>query len=169
VRDLLAASGVRYLIVGGLAVVHHGYVRTTEDIDLLVEKDVWARLTPLLASKGFERIGTTDRVRHLASGVRVDLLVEGTTIPRPRAVPFPAPEPARASAGDATVADLPLLVELKLRAQRHQDLADVVALVKHLDDGAYLALEASVPRELRSSLARLREDALEELRFEDDT
>jgi hypothetical protein len=166
VRDLLAAAGVRYLVVGGLAVVHHGYVRTTEDIELLVEKDVWARLTPLLASKGSERIGTSDRVRHLASGVRVDLLIEGTTIPRPHAAPFPAPDPARASSADATVADLPLLVELKLRAQRHQDLADVVALVKHLDDAAYLSLEAGVARELRSSLARLREDALEELRYE---
>jgi hypothetical protein len=168
VRDLLDAAHVRYLLVGGLAVVHHGYVRTTEDIDVLVEKDAFARIAPLLAARGFERLGMTERVRHVATGVRVDLLVEGRIIPRPDAVPFPPPDPSRASSNDPTVAGLPLLVELKLRAHRHQDLADVVALLKHLDEGAYLQLEVSTPRELRSMLARLRDDALDELRYSRD-
>jgi len=29
---------VRYLVVGGMAVIHHGYLRATEDIDLLLER-----------------------------------------------------------------------------------------------------------------------------------
>ena len=33
----LNAAGVRYLVVGGLAVVAHGYVRFTADIDLLLD------------------------------------------------------------------------------------------------------------------------------------
>jgi hypothetical protein len=40
VRTILRAlndANVRYLIVGGLAVVAHGYVRFTQDIDLVVE------------------------------------------------------------------------------------------------------------------------------------
>lgn len=33
----LDRAGVRYVVVGGLAVVAHGYVRETKDIDLIVE------------------------------------------------------------------------------------------------------------------------------------
>ena len=34
---LLNASGARYLIAGGHACILHGIVRTTEDVDLLIE------------------------------------------------------------------------------------------------------------------------------------
>ena len=33
----LGQEGVRYLLIGGFAVVLHGFVRTTKDIDLLVD------------------------------------------------------------------------------------------------------------------------------------
>lgn len=33
---LLAEGGVRFVVVGGVAVTMHGYVRLTEDVDLLV-------------------------------------------------------------------------------------------------------------------------------------
>ena len=32
-------AGVRYLVVGGLAVIAHGYIRTTVDIDLVLDPD----------------------------------------------------------------------------------------------------------------------------------
>ncbi len=35
--ELLNANEVRYLIVGGYAVVYHGYIRTTKDIDIWLE------------------------------------------------------------------------------------------------------------------------------------
>jgi hypothetical protein len=35
--DALNAAGVRYLIAGGLAVVAHGYVRFTADVDLILD------------------------------------------------------------------------------------------------------------------------------------
>lgn len=50
----LQESGARYLLVGGLAVVAHGYVRTTEDVDLVLD------LQSPLASKAIaalERLG----------------------------------------------------------------------------------------------------------------
>ncbi len=40
IRTILRAlndADVRYLIVGGLAVVAHGYVRFTQDIDLVIQ------------------------------------------------------------------------------------------------------------------------------------
>jgi len=33
----LSDAGVRYLVVGGVAVVLHGHLRTTGDLDLVVE------------------------------------------------------------------------------------------------------------------------------------
>lgn len=35
-RRLLAAAGMTFRLVGGVAVVHHGYVRTTRDVDVLL-------------------------------------------------------------------------------------------------------------------------------------
>ena len=37
---LLAEAGVRFVVVGGVAVTLHGYVRLTEDVDLLVDDEV---------------------------------------------------------------------------------------------------------------------------------
>jgi predicted nucleotidyltransferase len=51
VRTILRAlndANVRYLIVGGLAVVAHGYVRFTQDIDLVVQ-------LPFVFEEEFER------------------------------------------------------------------------------------------------------------------
>src|SRR4051794_2618202 len=33
----LNESGARYLVIGGMAIIHHGFSRATEDIDLLVD------------------------------------------------------------------------------------------------------------------------------------
>lgn len=37
--EALATANARYLVVGGLAVVAHGYVRYTVDVDLVVALD----------------------------------------------------------------------------------------------------------------------------------
>ncbi len=51
VCGLLNAEGVRYLIIGGHACILHGLVRTTEDVDLLIEptEDNAARVIRALA------------------------------------------------------------------------------------------------------------------------
>jgi hypothetical protein len=35
----LNAAGIRYLVVGGLAVLAHGYLRVTRDLDLVISLD----------------------------------------------------------------------------------------------------------------------------------
>ncbi|MCE9626452.1 MAG: hypothetical protein K8R56_00865 [Candidatus Eisenbacteria bacterium] len=51
----LNAAGVRYLIVGGLAVVAHGHVRFTADVDLVLDPDpaAIARALEALARLGY--------------------------------------------------------------------------------------------------------------------
>ncbi|MBI2893259.1 MAG: hypothetical protein HYY06_06875 [Deltaproteobacteria bacterium] len=161
-RRLLEDAGVHFKLAGGVAVIHHGYVRATDDLDVLVEADALGRIRPLLGSYGFSA-ESDSRLRHLATGVGVDLLVAGRPLPRAGAGSYPSPVEVGASPGDSAIVDLPSLVTLKLRAARHQDLADVVALLKPLEDVAYTVLESQVPAELRPRLAELRRDALEEL------
>ena len=40
VCSLLNAQGARYLVAGGHACILHGHVRTTEDVDILVEDSI---------------------------------------------------------------------------------------------------------------------------------
>jgi hypothetical protein len=161
-RELLASAGVPFKVVGGLAVIHHGYARTTEDIDLLIEAGSQERLDARLAPCGFAR-ETPDRLRHRATGVAVHLLIAGEPMPRPGGPPYPSPDSLRSSPEDAAVVSLDALVRLKLLAGRHQDRADVVALLRSLDERVYRDLEAALePVELRQRLLELRRDALEE-------
>ncbi|MCA9518582.1 MAG: hypothetical protein KC635_26785 [Myxococcales bacterium] len=163
-RALLAAVGADYRVVGGVAVVHHGYERLTVDVDVLLGPEDAARLDVGLAAHGFRREGAR-RLRHEATGVLVDLLVTGDVLPGRSGRPVPAVADVPAVAEGSDVAALPALMGLKLDAGRRQDVADVVALLKTLDDGAYLALEADAPRAHRAALAALRDEALEELRW----
>lgn len=39
ILGVLNRAGVRYLVVGGVAVVLHGYLRTTADLDLIIQLD----------------------------------------------------------------------------------------------------------------------------------
>lgn len=98
----------------------------------------------------------------------IDLLVSGDPIPRAAGDVYPAASVVEASPRDPNIAALPALLELKLRAHRHQDVADVVGLLKLLDDAGYLDVESKVAAPLRSELAKLRDDALEELGAERD-
>lgn len=165
IADLLAlldASGRPFRIVGGVAVIHHGYVRATRDIDVLITAA--HGLDALLSRFGFSREGPA-RLRH-RNGTPIDLLIAGQPSPRPGEAPWPEPDQLAASPGSPAVVGLEGLIGLKLAARRAQDRADVVALLKALDDAAYLALEAGQPASRRALLASLRDEALEELAME---
>lgn len=166
VRELLARAELDYVLVGGLAVIHHGYVLATRDIHLLVDRDELARVEPLLASGGIERT-SPKRLRHGATGVDLDLLFAGDPIPPRELARFPSPASVGRSARERDVVDLPGLIALKLQAGRHRDTADVVELLQTLDEGDYLGVEAALSAELRPRLVELRDDALEELRWRD--
>ncbi|HEY4328838.1 MAG TPA: hypothetical protein VGN88_03815 [Phycisphaerae bacterium] len=45
-------SGARYLVVGGIAVIAHGYVRDTKDVDLLIHFETTNLITALRALEG---------------------------------------------------------------------------------------------------------------------
>ena len=149
----LNAAGVRYLIVGGLAVMAHGYQRTTVDLDLVVQLVPQNLLTALeaLVSLGYRpRIPVSaeqfadplQREEWLREkGMRVFQLHSENHRTTPVDIfvyePFDFDieyehavlEPL-ALGIDARIIRLETLLEMKRAANRLKDLADLEALEK---------------------------------------
>ena len=75
VRTILRAlndANVRYLIVGGLAVVAHGYVRFTQDIDLVVqlERENVLRAMNALTAIGYRPLIPVDATQFADEALR---------------------------------------------------------------------------------------------------
>lgn len=164
-RAMLDAAGEPYRLVGGIAVIHHGYVRATRDLDVLVSARGANELDALLPDFGFVRESRT-RLRHVQTNVTVDLLIGGDRNPRPAQPPYPEPASLPASSRDPEMVGLAGLVELKLAAGRMQDQADIVALLKLTSEAEYIALEAAMPARFRPTLLHLWDEAQQELAWE---
>lgn len=136
---LFDSLGIPYVIIGGLAVVRNGAPRTTADVDILIRRESWQRLTAA-AQEPFLLIGT-DAMKDTANGVDVDVIFADDDWGM--AIPLPDPE-AVAEQDDelgARFMGLVSLLELKtavyLQKKRDdgeeiaaKDLADIVALLQ---------------------------------------
>jgi hypothetical protein len=153
IESVLAAlnrAAVRYLVVGGVAVVLHGHLRTTADLDLVVQLERenvlravralgelgYRPRAPVVAEQLAEPAARTSWIRDKGltvfslwsdrfPGLEVDLFVSEPfdfDATYARAVVVPLDEIS------ATVVSLDDLVELKRTSARPLDLADVEAL-----------------------------------------
>ena len=68
VFQLLARAGVQFVIIGGHAVVFHGYVRTTEDADLIFERSGASEAALLEALESIHACWISDE-RDAATGL----------------------------------------------------------------------------------------------------
>jgi len=86
-EDLLALcralnrEGVRYLLIGGFAVILHGFVRTTKDIDLLVDPsdenvEAIKRALTLLPDNAASQIDSADVRRYTVVRVADEIVVD---------------------------------------------------------------------------------------------
>jgi len=151
----LVAEGISYALVGGMALGEHGYVRMTEDVDLLLTSAGVARFREWLVGRGYVAThpGALRSFRDADSGVRIEILVAGE-FPgdgKPKPVAFPDPDAAGTDVAGLRVLTLPKLVELKLASgtsapHRLRDLADVQEIIKIrlLDEAFASELDASV-------------------------
>jgi len=124
IPHLMHEVGIPGLVIGGIAVVLHGHVRTTRDVDIFLPPPL-EPLADLLTAHGF----TFDRkerafVKH---GVPIHLVL-------PEQVGA-SPKKAIIIEGVTTVT-LADLIAMKLRSGsanllRAQDLADVIGLIRH--------------------------------------
>jgi len=150
----LDAEGIPYALVGGMALGAHGYVRMTEDVDVLFTAQGLERFVERCVGRGYVAThpGAGRAFRDAESGVRIEVLVSGE-FPgdgRPKAVCFPEPSEAVEIDG-LRILRLSRVVELKLASgtsapHRLRDLADVQELIKArgLDDAFAAQLDPSV-------------------------
>jgi hypothetical protein len=151
----------RALVIGGVAVIHHGYRRYTHDVDVLYsyhDAGILSRLEAdfkvvLRAENGWHHL------EHRATGVRLELIPEGglTTYGF-----IPAPQTA---GGENGVVSLSGLIWLKLVSGRSKDDADVVEVAK-VRMAEVEACRAELPSELHERFDELIARAKRELAFD---
>jgi hypothetical protein len=134
--------GIPYAVAGGMALVAHGYLRTTVDVDILVNVEGLQRIHEELSGLGYvEPFQGSKNLRDTTSNVRIEFLISGRYPGdgKPKPVSFPDPAQAGVRVGGISYVRLETLLELKLASgmtggvSRLKDLADVVELIKTLN------------------------------------
>lgn len=118
------------IVIGGLAVSHHGYLRTTRDVDVLATRDEGMALIRRLKSElGWKRYA--EGFQNTVLEVGLDICVEGQRAsPRGEEV-FPNPSDLGAERiKPLPVVSLPDLIALKVMSARAKDDADAIELLK---------------------------------------
>jgi hypothetical protein len=163
VASRLDAAGIRYAIVGGMAVNAHHHQRTTKDVDVLLSADGLAAFRNLAVTNDFEPVpGRSRRFIDRTTGVTFDILVAGA-FPgngEPGPISFPDPASVAQEIDDLKVVDLANLVQLKLAAGRFQDFADVVSLIRanQLDEQFQDKLHPSVRTDYIECVEEMRRE-----------
>ena len=144
----LDALGLPYAVVGGMALNLHGYVRATDDVDLVVTKATLASIHEQLEGLGWvPPFAGSKNLRDAETGVKIEFLVTGEYPGdgRPKPVSFPDPAKVSVEIGGVKVISLATLVELKLASGtakgRRKDLGDVQEVIRALKLPAAFALE----------------------------
>jgi hypothetical protein len=140
IAEHLSELHIDYAVAGGMALVAHGYERTTQDVNVLVTPSGLANVQKGLDGLGYLPPFPGSRsLRDTATGVRVEFLVSGQ-FPgdgKPKPVVFPDPAEVGVTIDGINYVNLETLIELKLasgmtNAGRLRDLADVQELIRVL-------------------------------------
>ena len=147
----LTEQGIEHAIIGGMAVVLHGFVRVTGDVDLLTTREGLDKIHERLVGLGYVPMfqGARKALRDTTTGVKVEFITTGEYPGdgKPKPVRFPDPRDVTVERDGFPVIPVPKLIELKLAsgldvAHRLRDLADVQDLIRAL----------KLPRELGDQL-----------------
>ena len=135
----LADHGVQFIVVGGVAVALQGYLRTTEDVDVLVEasRENVTRLLDALSDygEGFARELTADdftddegaiRIVEESEFCQIDIFTRMTGLYYPDLLP----DAGTLDLSGRTIryASKASLIRLKSSSVREKDRLDVIAL-----------------------------------------
>jgi hypothetical protein len=158
----LRELGVPYAVAGGMALVAHGYNRTTVDVDILVTPEGLAEIHQRLEGLGYvPPFAGSKQLRDTNTKVKIEFLTTGG-FPgdgKPKPVAFPDPGDAGVEIDGIRFLKLTTLVELKLasgmtNAGRLKDLADVQELIRVLKLGE--AFEQTLHSYVRGKFHELR-------------
>ena len=155
----LTEQHIDYAVIGGMGLALHGFVRPTEDVDVLMNREGLERFHNNLVGTSYMPLfeGARKHFRDVATGVKVEVLTTGEYPGdgKPKSIAFPDPAETSIQLDEIRVARLETLIELKVASglsaehRRLRDLADVQQLIEVLQLPVDLAqrLEPSVREE----------------------
>jgi hypothetical protein len=134
--ESLARAEVKFIIVGGVAVALNGFVRTTEDVDILIERspENITRLLQALArfGEGHARELTSADFDDAEGAIRIieDFPLDIFTVVRGKryADLIRSVRQTRISDIDVNYLNAKALISMKKKSQREKDQIDVSAL-----------------------------------------
>jgi hypothetical protein len=141
ITSKLAELQVPYAVAGGMALVAHGYDRTTVDVDILVRSADVAKIHQEFEGLGYVTLFTGSKnLRDARTKVKIEFLTTGS-FPgdgKSKPVAFPDPTDVGVDIDGIRYLRLGTLIELKLasgmtNAGRLKDLADVQELIRVLN------------------------------------
>lgn len=135
----LRTHAIDYVVIGGVALLAHGYPRFTEDIDLVMTAEGLEKFHRDLVGLGYAPAfaGARKRLRSTRDGVSIEVMTTGEYPGdgKPKPVSMPDPKDAAIELDGVRFLSLEKLIELKLASgmtapDRLKDLADVQELIK---------------------------------------
>ena len=135
----LSDMQITFAVAGSLAANAHGHVRTTEDVDILIQPgDLQVFKHRWLGRGWVEKFAGSRGLHDVACNVNIDILLSGQYpgdgLPKPVAFPDPA-EASEIDKDGIPILTLPWLLQLKLASgmtapHRPRDLDDVIQLIR---------------------------------------
>lgn len=134
----LSELEIPYAVAGGMAMIAHGYIRFTDDVDILVTREDLSRLHDAVDGRGWVRpFSASKNLRDAETGVKIEFLLTGDYPGdgQPKPVAFPAPTGVAIEIDGIKYLNVITLINLKLAsfmtgADRARDQGDVVELMK---------------------------------------
>jgi hypothetical protein len=142
IAQTLADMEIPFAVAGALAANAHGHVRTTEDVDILIQPQGLLDFKTTWLGRGWiEKFAGSKGVRDAIDKVNIDVLLTGEYPGDGRPKPVVFPDPATVSELDEEgipILSLRSLLELKLASgmtapDRPRDLDDVIQLIRAND------------------------------------
>lgn len=139
-RDLDAA-GIPYMLVGAMALGHHGYARMTTDVDIILTPEGLEQFRARYIGRGYRPAfeGAARSFRDTETQVKIKVILAGgyPGDGKPKPVAFPDPSEA-VIIQNVRVVPLERLIELKLASgisapHRLSDLGDVQKVIRQLN------------------------------------
>ena len=129
----LHGIGVRFALIGGLALAAHKVVRATQDVDLLTDAEMADQVEAELSKLGYRRLHrSADAANYARGDERIDFLYASRPIARQL---LASAQEFKTGLGDMRVVSAEGLIGFKLQAlvndpRRTQDLEDIRALLR---------------------------------------
>ena len=169
-RDRCAQEDIAFAVVGALAMIQHGYVRHTEDIDIVTTPAGLDRIHERLVGLGFlpRATGLRKRLRDTRRRVDIDVIQTGEhagSQESPVIYPDPSTDAFSFVREGVRYPTLAWLLTFKIASgawgKRMRDFADAISLIKAnaLDE----SFAAQLPEPLRTKYLELLRASREEI------